>query len=296
MARRPGGRPLATATGQALATEEPLTHRRDAWWVFPLFTLVVYTAFIVYATFRVFEPVISPGLFADAAAFYYADNAAAGYHYLSPFGTPDLTFLVPSFLYNINPFIASVLRSPAFIILPLPAGFRMTCYYYRKSYYRAFVARPAACAVPAAKGFGYKGERGLMALQNLHRYFLYAAIVIWFFLTYDAIRSIFTPHGLYFGLGSLFMLVNIVLIGGYTFGCHSFRHLVGGKLDCYSCDSTSTTRHNWWSKVTLLNGRHALWAWLSLFTVAGVDVYIRYVVMSDPLGIGAALTAMGVPL
>jgi hypothetical protein len=260
---------------------------------------------VVYATYRVLEPVIATwaasgafepfvpsGWFTSPSHYYFADNG--NYHYLSPFGTPDFTPLVPGFLYSIHPLVSSVLRSPAFLVLPFPALFRFTCYYYRKSYYRAFAARPAGCAVPAAKGFSYKGERGILLLQNLHRYFLYAAIVIWFFLTYDAIRSILTPNGLYFGLGSAFMLLNIVLIGFYTFGCHSFRHLVGGKLDCFSCDGIDKHRYGLWSKVTMLNGRHALWAWLSLLTVAGVDVYIRYVVI--PLQEQGVTTILGVPL
>lgn len=274
---------MATASGYAPHTEEPLTHRRDAWWVFPLFTFIVYTSFIVYATYRVLEPWIAGAAFADYAGYYVADNG--NYHYLSPMGTPDLTFLVPAIVHESLPFVGAILHSPAAVILPFPALFRFTCYYYRKSYYRAFVLRPAACAVPAAKGYQYKGERGLMAFQNLHRYFLYAAIVIWVFLAYDAVRSIITPYGFYFGFGSAFMLVNVALIGLYTFGCHSLRHLVGGKLDCYTCDSPSTARHGWWGKVTILNERHALWAWLSLFTVALVDVYIRYVVMGDADGL-----------
>ncbi|HUR67896.1 MAG TPA: succinate dehydrogenase [Candidatus Thermoplasmatota archaeon] len=233
----------------------------------------MYLSFIVYATYRILEPTLSGVAFADYADFYTADNG--NYHYLSPLGTPDLTFLVPGFLHGI-PFVGAVLRSPAAVILPFPAGFRFTCYYYRKSYYRAFVARPYACAVPAAKGVDYKGEKGLMAVQNLHRYFLYAAIVITLFLLYDALRSIFTPHGLYFGFGSAFMLVNVAFLMLYTFGCHSFRHLVGGKLDMYSCDPLARWRYGWWSRVTMLNERHALWAWLSLFTVALVDVYINW--------------------
>src|SRR5262249_39778329 len=150
----------------------------------------------------------------------------------------------------VGAFLAAVLTSPAAVILPFPAGFRFTCYYYRKSYYRAFVARPAACAVPANKGIAYMGERGILALQNLHRYFLYAAIVITLFLAWDALRSIFTPHGLYFGIGSALMLVNVAFLMLYTFGCHSFRHLVGGKLDCYSCDGIARYRYGLWSKVT----------------------------------------------
>jgi len=257
----------------------------------------VYLGFVVYATYRVLEPALFPGRFADAPSFYFADSGVQnGYYYLSPLGTPNLTFLVPTFLYSIHPFVASVLRSPAFIILPFPALFRFTCYYYRKSYYRAFTGRPAGCAVPATKGFGYKGERGLLILQNVHRWFLYAAILITLFLAYDAIRSVVTPHGLYFGLGSALMLVNVAFLMAYTFGCHSFRHLVGGKLDCFTCDPVAQTRYKLWTRVTMLNNRHALWAWLSLTTVWGVDVYIRYVVMEDKFGIAAALKSMGVPL
>jgi hypothetical protein len=267
---------MATATGHA-DVDEPLTFRRDPWWVFPAFTVVAYLAFIVYATWRVFEPVIAGAAFPQYATYYLADNGH--YHYASPFGTPDLTFLVPPFLYAV-PLLAQAVRSPAFLILPFPAGFRFTCYYYRKSYYRAFLGRPVACAVPASKGVFYKGERGILLLQNLHRYFLYAAIVITLFLLWDALRSIVTPHGLYFGIGSALMLVNVAILMLYTFGCHSFRHLVGGKLDCYSCDGIAKWRYGAWSKVTMLNGRHALWAWLSLFTVAGVDLYIRFVVMN----------------
>ena len=238
-------------------------------------TLLVYLGFIVYATWRILEPWAAGALITEYPGFYTADNG--NYHYLSPLGTPDLTFLVPGVLHGV-PFVGLVLYSPAAVILPFPAGFRFTCYYYRKSYYRAFVARPYACAVPAAKGVNYQGEKGLMVVQNIHRYFLYAAIVITVFLLYDALRSIFTPNGLYFGFGSAFMLVNVGFLMLYTFGCHSFRHLVGGKLDMLSCDPLARWRYGVWSRVTMLNERHALWAWLSLITVAGVDVYIRFVV------------------
>ena len=298
---------MATATGNAALVDEPTTHRRDAWWVYPTLVVIAYSAFIIYATFRVleptlatfwatgaFEPLAASAQFPSYASYYLADNGV--YHYASPFGTPDFTMLVPAFLYSLHPFVASVVRTPAALILLFPAGFRFTCYYYRKSYYRGFAARPAACAVPAAKGIDYQGERKLLVLQNIHRWFLYAAIIITAFLAYDAIRSILTPNGLYFGLGSALMVVNVGFLMAYTFGCHSFRHLVGGKLDCFSCDGVSSARYSLWTKVTVLNGRHAVWAWLSLLTVAGTDVYIRYVVMSDPLGIAAALTHLGVPL
>ena len=68
--------------------------------------------------------------------------------------------------------------SPALLILIFPLGFRLTCYYYRKAYYRGFWASPPACAVaePHAK---YTGEtRFPLILQNIHRYFFYFAVLV----------------------------------------------------------------------------------------------------------------------
>ena len=33
------------------------------------------------------------------------------------------------------------------------------------------------------------------------------------------------------GVGTLVLAANVVLLGGYTLGCHSLRHLVGGGVD-----------------------------------------------------------------
>ena len=53
--------------------------------------------------------------------------------------------------------------------------FRLTCYYYRKAYYRSFWLSPPACAVPDGHK-KYTGEtRFPLIFQNLHRYFFYAA-------------------------------------------------------------------------------------------------------------------------
>ena len=244
------------------------TGRRDAWWVEPLVILLILGGFVVYATFRVFEGND------EATRFFEVDNG--DHHYLSPFGTPDFTHFVPSLLTGL-PVLGVFFANPAFLVLPLPAGFRFTCYYYRKAYYRSFVARPAGCGVEAAKGVRYKGERGLLIVQNLHRYFLYAAILVLGFLAWDAVRGIWTPHGFYFGVGNVLMALNVGLLAGYTFGCHSFRHLVGGRLDCYSCDAVSQTRYTFWQYVTRLNQNHMLWAMASLFSVALTDIYIRWV-------------------
>lgn len=266
--------PVETAHAQGLWG----TQRKDMWWVEPALIFTILTGFVVYATYRIFEG-NNP-----ATRFFEVDGTGAhAYHYLSPFGTPDLTMFVPSFLKTlpgIGPIAAPFLSNPAFLILPIPAGFRFTCYYYRKAYYRSFVQRPAACGVEAAKGYRYEGERGLMILQNVHRYFLYLAIIVTGFLAWDAIRGIWTPTGLYFGIGNVIMVANVGLLGAYTFGCHSFRHLVGGKLDCFSCDAISQTRYSIWKRVTMLNQRHMLMAMASLFSVALTDVYIRYVGMN----------------
>ena len=39
------------------------------------------------------------------------------------------------------------------------------------------------------------------------------------------------PNGFGIGVGSLVLVVNVVLLGGYVFGCHAFRHLIGGTFD-----------------------------------------------------------------
>ncbi len=251
------------------------TQRNDLWWIEPMVIFTILAGFVVYATFRIFEGNNV------ATRFFEVDGTGANrYHYLSPFGTPDLTMFVPGFLSSIplvGPIAAPFLANPAFLILPIPAGFRFTCYYYRKAYYRSFVQRPAACGVEAAKGVKYRGEKGLMVVQNVHRYFLYLAIIVTGFLAYDAIRGIYTPHGWYFGVGNVIMILNVALLSAFTFGCNSFRHLVGGNLDCYSCDAISQTRYTFWQYVTRLNQRHAFWAMASLFSVAITDIYIRWV-------------------
>ena len=95
------------------------------------------------------------------------------------------------------------------------------------------------------------------------------------FLWYDAIRAYDFGGHFGIGLGGLLMLVNVVLLSGYTFGCHALRHLAGGNLDCYSCSLSAGARHTLWRGVTVLNLPHDRWAWASLFSVLLTDVYIR---------------------
>ena len=65
------------------------------------------------------------------------------------------------------------------------------------------------------------------------------------FLWYDAIVAFrFPTEGFGIGVGTLIMLVNIILLTTYTFSCHSLRHLVGGKMDCFSCTAFGRCAHS----------------------------------------------------
>ena len=176
--------------------------------------------------------------------------------------------------------------SAALLVLIFPLGFRLTCYYYRKAYYRAFWMSPPACAV-AEPHKAYSGETRLpLILNNIHRYFWYAAVVVALILTWDTILA-FGPaegesDGIHMGLGSLIFLVNIVLIWLYTLSCHSCRHTVGGRLRHFS---KHPVRYKMWTWVSKLNHHHARYAWLSLFSVAIADLYVLLIssgAFSDP--------------
>ena len=231
----------------------PLTSRHDIWWIKPLLTVIVLGGFGVYATWRAYEN-------------QYFELGS----YLTPLYSPHLPID-----WNIGGWHIS----PAFYILIFPLSFRLTCYYYRLAYYRAFFWDPPACAVaePAARKH-YTGERRFpLILQNLHRYTFYAAALFVFLLSYDAIRSLFWDDGLHLGVGTLIMAVNAILLGVYTFSCHSFRHLIGGRVNCYSCSLAGRTRHGIWKQVSFLNSRHSLYAWASLISVVVTDIYIRLI-------------------
>jgi hypothetical protein len=167
-------------------------------------------------------------------------------------------------------------------VLPIPLGFRLTCDYYRKAYYRSFWWAPPACAIPDRRA-RYSGEtRFPLILQNIHRYFFYLALPLPLILTWDALRAFNFPDGFGVGLGTLLLLVNAAFLWLYTLSCHSCRHLCGGNVNVFS---KAPVRFWLWRKVTALNARHALLAWISLATVALADLYVRLVAsgaISDP--------------
>jgi hypothetical protein len=248
--------PMAAGVGSpARASIGVRTLRQDRWWLYPLTTFVVFMGFIVYATFR---------------AFWAHDYYSAPY--LSPFYSPCLGDCVSGSSDFGQPFGWFPLSS-ALIILIFPLGFRMTCYYYRKAYYRSFWLSPPACGVAEPHG-SYSGEtRFPLILQNVHRWFWYAAVVVWAILAYDAVlgfRNADEEWG-HMGLGTLIMVANVVLLGLYTFSCHSCRHITGGRLRHFS---KHPVRYKLWSWVSKLNASHARYAWASLFSVVAVDLYV----------------------
>jgi hypothetical protein len=245
------------------------TLRTDRWWLYPATTFVVFAAFVAYATFRAFW-----------GHDYFTEP------YLSPFFSPCVTHKCVEGSSDFGQGFGWWSLSPALIILIFPLGFRMTCYYYRKAYYRSFWLSPPACAVaePHAK---YTGETKFpLILQNVHRWFWYAAVIVALVLTYDTVLA-FGPaegesSGVHMGLGSLLMVVNIVFIWGYTLGCHSCRHIMGGRLRHFS---KHPIRYRAWTFVSKLNSKHANFAWYSLFSIAIVDLYVYLLsagVFDDP--------------
>jgi hypothetical protein len=230
--------------------------RRDRWWLYPIATFLVFSGFVVYATWRAFQ-----------GSAYFSEP------YISPFYSPCLTTECVEGSSDFGQPLSWWSLSPALVILIFPLGFRLSCYYYRKAYYRAFWLSPPACAV-AEPHKSYTGEtRFPLILQNIHRWFLYAAILVSLILSYDVVISFQDEDGNWghMGLGSLIMLINIILIWAYTLSCHSCRHVVGGRLRHFS---RHRLRYWAWTLMSRLNTRHPLWAWVSLFSVALTDYYI----------------------
>jgi hypothetical protein len=242
--------------GHAMAESFGATERTDNWWLAPLVQAIALSVLGIYATWAAFQ----------GNHYLYEGN---GSHYLSPFYSPVIKpAWLPSWF------------SPALLILWAPLGFRATCYYYRKAYYRAFFADPVACAVGEPRK-GYCGELKFpFILQNLHRYFLYVALLFLIVLWWDVVKA-FTFNGsqLGIGVGSLAILASTTSLTLYTFSCHSLRHLIGGKLDCFSCAVAGGPRYRGWGWVSFLNGHHMGFAWWSLFFVCFADFYVRMVSM-----------------
>jgi hypothetical protein len=241
--------------------QQVATLRKDSWWVEPAVTVGMLTTFIVYTTWAALVN----------EHYFFAP-------YLSPFYSPCLS------THCAHPTLSlfNWPLSPAILILWAPAGFRFTCYYYRKAYYRSFWLSPPACAVRDGHKV-YTGEtRFPLLIQNLHRYFFYFATIVVLFLWWDALMAFRFPvpgsdtHTFGMGLGTLVLLANAGLLSLYSFSCHSCRHLCGGGLDVLS---RSPSRLKLWRTVSRLNENHMLFAWISLVGVMLTDLYVRLLSM-----------------
>jgi hypothetical protein len=201
----------------------------------------------------------------------------ADYHYLTPFYSPCVTDRCVEEASHFGQILPGWWIIPdAALTLPFLLLFRLTCYYYRKAYYRSFWLTPPACAVPDLKR-GYSGEtRFPLLLQAFHRYTWYVAVLFILMLTWDAILALRFPNGFGIGVGTLVMWINVIFLAGYTFSCHSCRHVCGGHVNVFS---KAPGRYRIWHFVTRLNERHPMFAWLSLFSVGLTDLYIRLVSM-----------------
>lgn len=269
------------------------TSRRDNWWLGPLLTLLGLLAFIVYSTWA--------GM---AGNFFEIRQNTANFTgpevapYLSPFYSPLIydaqsphawiKKAKPDWWPGWMPF------SSAMLILAGPGLFRLTCYYYRKAYYRAFWADPPACGVGEPRKKYWGENHWPLLLQNAHRYTMYVAVLFLVMLWWDVFHAFRWPvieegrvlgHHFGMGVGTLVMLVNVILLSGFTFGCNSLRHIVGGRFNCFTCINYALHReqerpgYKLWRFSTYFNENHMVWAWLSLFSVGLTDVYIRMCAM-----------------
>jgi hypothetical protein len=240
------------------------TRRLDRWWVAPGVQGTLFTVCAVYLF-------VSGILLTPIANTPYEVDG-----YLSPLFSP-----------LIRPDWLPTWISPGLFILWVPLGFRATCYYYRKAYYRFYFADPPGCAVgEPVMHHRYALEAAFpFILQNLHRLFLYLAFIPLSFLWLDVVLAVTRDGGLRLGLGGAILAVNAFLLTGYSLSCHSLRHIVGGRLDCFSCSRRAKVRHNLWQGLTSLNLRHMAWAWASLISVTLADVYVRLLALhaiADP--------------
>ena len=128
--------------------------------------------------------------------------------------------------------------TPAVLILcGMPLGFRFTCYYYRGAYYKAFWADPPSCTVSEPRN-NYRGEHSFpLIIQNIHRYFLYIAIIFLGILAYDVWKALWFDDGnggttFGIGIGTIILAGNVVLLGVIRSGATLYAIWSAGQSIC----------------------------------------------------------------
>ena len=247
----------------------PNVRWQSLWNAERIHALVVFSVFILYGTFRAFENNFYdiPKMF-EAGKFLSADGTVP--HLLSPYYSPPLHHLPfwPAFL------------SPSLFLLAFPGSFRFSCYFCRRTYYRAIFGTPPSCAAKEVmKRSNYTGEREFpFYLQNLHRYTLYFIMVFVFFHWLHLIEAFNFGNGKFgIGVGTIICAIDTVLLSLYVGSCHSFRHLVGGITNKFSASKRTLFENKVWKNVTKINEKHGWFFWTSLYSVGLYDFYVRLV-------------------
>jgi hypothetical protein len=244
------------------------TNRIDNWLRQPLAMGIALTAAMIYTAVRLF-------LYPDT--IHYEVNGAT---VMSPIFSPNVLEWELFGLKEWGETDAPSWVNAAILVLWIPFGFRGTCYYMRRVYYRTFFASPVACWVDEPeinKKIGYKGEKRLFIFNNLHRYFLYAAMIILAIKWWDVTHTLHFTEGAAQGwgicIGTLVMGFEAFLLTMYVTSCHALRHLAGGVLDRWT-SPIAKLRGKLFGRISVLNRSHAFWFWTSLTFVFLGDLWV----------------------
>ncbi|MHA2501821.1 MAG: succinate dehydrogenase [Candidatus Kariarchaeaceae archaeon] len=232
--------------------------RGDTWWLRPTIQGAYLILFGFYA------------MWAVAIDFENYDYELGDVHFISPFFNPDIEVSWwPEGL------------SPGLILIWAPLGFRATCYYARKVYYRAFFWDPPGCAIDEARAHdgNYRGEnKAPFIINNIHRYFFFLAFVLAIIHSAEFISLIF-QGGLSTGVGAgatIILGLDALFLSLYVLSCHSCKHIIGGSMNRNSGGGLRKFRFKSWKIVKTLNERHHVYFWLSLTTILIADIYVRF--------------------
>tara|TARA_B100001559_G_C16337070_1_gene546248 strand:- start:250 stop:636 length:387 start_codon:yes stop_codon:yes gene_type:complete len=111
---------------------------------------------------------------------------------------------------------------------------------------------------------------------------IYLPILAWdFWLSINFHDPVTHAHSFGVSVGSLLLFANVMMLSGYTFGCHAFRHVVGGGSNDWTSSRGARFKHRIWKWSTKLNEHHKDWALYSLFVVMFADFYIW--MCTDPM-------------